>query len=224
MTNENITQIISKLEKEIKHLFHSESSGHDIWHLKRVLNSALHIQEKEGGDRLVVAIAAFLHDIHRIIQHETGEFCSPENSLSKIEEILGTVDLQPDKVEKILHVIKYHEEYDFTKEGKTVSDIETFIVQDADNLDGLGAIGIGRSFAYGSRYKVPMWDPDIPLNKGEYVGENQNDPSTIHHFHAKMFNLKDNMNTKTAKEIAKQRHEFSKDFVKEFLNEWEGKN
>ena len=79
-------EIIQQLEKEVKELFHEESSGHDIYHLKRTLNIALTLQEKEGGDQLIIAVSTFLHDIHRIIQKETGKFCSPKDSLPKIEE------------------------------------------------------------------------------------------------------------------------------------------
>lgn len=203
-------------------MFHSESSGHDIWHLKRVLNLALHLQEKEGGDRLVIAVSALLHDIHRIIQHETGELCSPKDSLPKVKEILDNVNLPSDKLDKILHSIEYHEEYVFSEDGRTVTDIETLILQDADNLDAIGAVGVGRCFTYCGAYGIPMWNSDIPLDDIVY-SENSNDPTAIHHFYAKLLKLKDNMNTETAKKMAKRRHEFLKNFLKEFFEEWEGK-
>jgi len=86
-------ETIQQLEKEVKELFHTESSGHDIYHLKRVLNNALTIQEKEGGNRLIIAVSAFLHDIHRIIQKESGKFCSPRDSLPKVKKILDKTSL-----------------------------------------------------------------------------------------------------------------------------------
>ncbi len=214
--------IINQLEKEVRALFSEESSGHDIYHLKRVLNSALTIQEKEGGDRLIIAISAFLHDIHRIIQKETGKFCSPKDSLPKIKEILDKTNLKEKQKEKILHCIEYHEEYGFSKEGKTATDIETLILQDADNLDAIGAIGIARTFSFGGAYKIPMWIPEKPFDR-ESFDESENDPSTIHHFYSKLLKLKKNMNTKTAKRMAEERHKFMELFLKEFFGEWKGK-
>ena len=102
-----------------------------------------------------------------------------------------------------------------------VDDINTLILQDADNLDAIGAIGIGRTFSYSGSHKVVMYDDSIPLNEeNDYSEANGNDPSTIHHFYHKLFKLGNNMNTKTAREMANRRTEIMKDFVKEFLNEW----
>lgn len=218
-----IEKIIKQLENEIHELFHKESSGHDIFHLKRVLNLALHIQKKEGGDRLVIAIAAFLHDIHRIIQNETGKFCPPKDSLPKIREILEKVDLSKEKLDKILHCVEFHEEYIFSSKGKTVNDIETLIIQDADNLDAIGAIGIGRTFMHGSSKGIPMWDPSVPFNRKTF-DESQEDVSTIHHFYSKLLKIKDTINTKTAKEMAKRKHRILEDFLKEFFKEWKGES
>lgn len=215
-------KIIQKLEQEIKELFHKESSGHDIYHLKRTLNNALTIQEKEGGDRLIIAIAAFLHDIHRIIQKETEKFCSPKDSLPKVEEILDKVDLTEEQKNKILHCIEFHEEYNFSKEGKTVNDIETLVLQDADNLDAIGAIGIGRTFSFGGSHNLNMWIPEDPFDRNEY-DESENDVSTIHHFYSKLLRLKENMNTATGKEMANKRHKFMEIFLEEFFDEWNGK-
>ena len=108
--------IINQLEKEIKELFHKENSGHDLHHLKRVLNLALTLQEKEGGDKIVIGVAAFLHDLHRVIGN--GKYCSPKESLPKVKEILDKVELSEVQKERILHCIEFHEEYNFTEEGK----------------------------------------------------------------------------------------------------------
>jgi len=215
-------EIINQLENEIKILFHEESSGHDIYHLKRTLNNALTIQEKEGGDRLVIAVSAFLHDIHRIIQNETGKFCSPKDSLPKIKELLDKTELTAEQKEKILHCIEYHEEYDFSGAGKTVNDIETLVLQDADNLDAMGAIGIGRTFSFGGANKVAMWNPEKPFIRDSF-DESEKDISTVHHFYSKLLKLKENMNTKTAKKMADERHKFMESFLQEFFDEWKGK-
>lgn len=219
---ENTNQIIEKIEKVIKKIFFSESSGHDIFHLKRVLNNALHIQKKEGGDKTVIAIAAFLHDVHRIVQNKTGKYCSPKDSLPKVKEILKKVGLDEAIIKKVLHCIEFHEEYNFSEKGKSVKDIETLILQDADNLDAMGAIGIARAFMYGGATGVPMWLPDIPFVR-KFFDESINDPSEIHHFYSKLLKLKDDMNTKTGKQMAILRHRFMKNYLDEFFAEWEGK-
>ncbi|NTW30514.1 MAG: HD domain-containing protein [Candidatus Moranbacteria bacterium] len=216
-----INALIIELENRIRHLFQSESSGHDLHHLHRVRNLALSIQEKEGGDRLIVAIAAFLHDVHRIIEKETGEFCSPKDSLPNIRKILSGTGLSDGETDRICHCIEFHEEYDFSEAGKTVQDIETLVLQDADNLDAIGAIGIGRTFTFGGAHGVTMWDPEKPFDR-EHFDESEKDQSTIHHFHSKLFRLKDNMNTETGKRLAEHRHEIMESFVREFLAEWEG--
>lgn len=217
-----IKKIIQQLEEEIKELFHKESSGHDIYHLKRTLNNALVLQEKEGGDKLIIAVSSLLHDVHRIIQKETGKFCSPKDSLPKVKEILNKTKLFKEQKERILHCIEYHEEYNFSENGKTVNDIETLILQDADNLDAIGAIGIGRTFSFGGANKVTMWIPEKSFNRHTF-SEFEKDLSTIHHFYSKLLKLKDNMNTKTAKKIADKRHKFMELFLKEFFDEWNGK-
>lgn len=219
---EKVRKTIEYLSREVKKLFSSESSGHDIYHLERVLNLALSIQKKEGGDKVIIAVAAFLHDIHRIIQKETGKYCSPKDSLPRIKIILEKVDLSDEEINKILHCIESHEEYDFSEHGKTVKDIETLIVQDADNLDAMGAVGIARAFAYGGANGVPIWIPDIPFDR-ETFEDSEEDPSEIRHFYSKLLKLRNNMNTKTAKNMARKRHEFLEGFLDEFFKEWKGK-
>src|SRR3990172_4058896 len=126
-------KILLANENQIKTVFAADSSGHDIYHLKRVMNLALHIQEKEGGDMLIIAASALVHDVHRIIQNQTGKFCAPKDSLPQVSAILDKVDFPEDKKANVLHCVEYHEEYNFSQAGKTVADIETLILQDADN-------------------------------------------------------------------------------------------
>ncbi len=214
---------IKQLKPLVLNLFSQDFSGHDISHLERTMNIALLLNKYEGGDRIVIGISAFLHDIHRIMQNESGKFVSPKDSLIKVKEILDTIDLEQEKVDKILHSIEYHEVYNWNNPQNQEEDINTLILQDADNLDAIGAIGIGRSFSYGGAHKVPMYDNSLPLeNYQNYAEENGNDASTIHHFYHKLFKLCDNMNTNKAKELALERTEFMKKFVDEFFKEWNG--
>ena len=214
--------ILDSVEEKAKKLFKDDTTGHDFYHVKRVMNTALKIQEKEGGDKLIIAVSALLHDLHRIIQNETGNFCSPKASLPMIKEILEGIDLTEVQKTKILHCIEFHEEYNFSKRGKTVTDIETLILQDADNLDAIGAVGIGRTFSFGGFYKVKMWEPEKSFDRETY-DEDTKDPSVIHHFHSKLMKLKDNMNTKTGQKMAIERHLFMKNYLDQFFQEWKGK-
>ena len=210
---------IEQLKPYVEELFKKDSSGHDISHLIRTMNTALYLQEKEGGDRIIIGIAAFLHDIHRIMQNESGKFVSPKDSIPKIKNILSNIDLDEEQINKICYAIEHHEEYNWN--GNNVADINTLILQDADNLDAIGAIGVGRTFSYGGSHNVVMYDENVPLNEeNDYSESDRNDPSTIHHFYHKLFKLGKNMNTKTARELAINRTKFMRDFVKEFLDEW----
>ena len=216
-----IEQYIEKLRPYVLELFENDSTGHDMGHLERTMRTALYIQEKEGGDRIVIGIAAYLHDIHRIMQNETGKFVSPKDSLSVVREILekARLELSKEQVEKICFCIEFHEEYNWN--GNNVDDLNTLILQDADNLEAIGAIGIGRAFVYGGGHKLPMFDENIPLNENEdYIEAEGDNESTIHHFYHKLFKLGDNMNTKIAKEMAEKRIDFMKEFTKVFFDEW----
>ena len=210
---------IEQLRPYVIELFQKDSSGHDISHLERTMKTALYLQEKEGGDRLIIGISAFLHDVHRIMQNESGQFVSPKDSLETIKKILSHINLSTEQVNQICYCIEFHEQYNWN--GNNVSDINTLILQDADNLDAIGAIGIGRTFSYGGAHNVVMYDDTVALNESnDYSEANGDDPSTIHHFYHKLFKLGDNMNTNTAKELARRRTKFMKTFVKEFLDEW----
>ena len=218
-----VEEYIEIIKPEVIEMFKDDSSGHDISHLERTMNLALNIQEFEGGDRIVIGIAAFLHDIHRLMQNQLGYFVSPKDSLGKVEEIINKLDLTEEQKQKILHSIEYHEEYNWNNPNNKEQDINTLILQDADNLDAIGAIGIGRTFCYGGAHKVLMYDSNYSLEQDEnYAEEKGDDPSTIHHFYHKLFKLGENMNTNRAKEIAKERTEFMKNFVDEFMKEWRG--
>lgn len=219
--DEEINNVIELLRGRVERMFSGESSGHDLDHLNRTKNIALKLQETEGGDRFVIGIASYLHDIHRIIEKESGEYCSPADSLDKVRDILREASISANRIDKILHSIELHEEYEFTKTGKLAQDIETLILQDADNLDAIGAIGVARAFAFGGAHNIPIWKPDIPLKSDDY-DESELDPSEIHHFYNKLLRLKDNMNTKTGKEMAENRHKFMEQFLDEFKKEWLG--
>lgn len=210
------------IEREVQKLFSSEATGHDFSHLQRVFKLALKLHKKEGGNRTVIGASALVHDVHRLIQAKTGRFCSPKDSLPEVRRVLKKAKFPMELIPNVLHCVEFHEEYGFTKKGKTVTDIETLILQDADNLDAIGAVGIARAFTFGATHKVPFWLPQNPAVRQDF-DESEKDPSTIHHFYSKLLKLKDNFSTKTAKKMALKRHKFMKAYLEQFLAEWEGK-
>lgn len=210
---------IEKIRPLVLELFQKDSSGHDISHLERTTNTALYLQQKEGGDRVVIGLAAFLHDVHRIMENEVGHFVSPEDSLDTIRQILSPLDLTEEQVEKICYCVVNHEIYNWN--GNNVDDINTLILQDADNLDAIGAIGVARAFSFGGAHNICLYDPTVPLNEADDYAEGKgHDASTIHHFYHKAFKLAEHMNTRTAGELAQKKNAFMKAFVEAFLNDW----
>ena len=197
-----------------------KQGGHDINHFLRTMKIALYLQTKEGGDPLIIGVASFLHDVHRLMQSERNEYVMPKDSLGRVLEIveLANLDLSDEQINKILFCIEHHEDYNWS--GFNVDDINTLILQDADNLDAIGAIGIGRSFGYAAINNQPFYDDKIPLEKFDGYEEKLKDVSNIHFLNNKLIKLGDNMNTKTAKLIAQDRVEFIKKFIDEYIKEW----
>lgn len=220
-----LEEYIKLLRPEIEEMFASESSGHDISHLERTMNNALYLQSKEGGNRIVVGVSAFLHDIHRLEQNKTGKYCSPKESLPIIEKLLEEINFPKELTPKVLNAIEHHETYNWNKEDIKTNEIEALILQDADNLDGVGTMGIARTFAYAGAHKLALYKPEKSfeeLKNKKYNEDEDDEESTIHHFYTKLFKLGDYMNTKTAKELAKEKTDYMKDFVNRFLKEWYG--
>jgi len=213
--------IIQKLRIKAKDYFDKDASGHNVDHLERTLKYALYLQSKEGGDKLVIGISAYIHDIHRIMSNEYGRYVSPQESIPIVEMFINDLDLTKEQKEHILHAVEHHEEYKFGKEGVSVFDIESLILQDADNLDMCGAVGIVRAFKYGFLNGMMDYNPDVPLYNNSF-SESKNDASTIHHIHNKLLRLADNMNTKTAKKLASKKTKLMKDFLKMYIEETTG--
>ena len=218
--HKRLDNIIKNLRIKVEKFFGKDKSGHSIDHLERTLKYATFLQSKEGGDLLVISISAFIHDIHRIMSDELNRYVSPEESLPVVEEFIADIKITEDQKNHILHAIKHHEEYNFSS-GKKVTDIESKILQDADNLDAIGAIGLVRVLKYGINYNLLEYDPKTPLYNNDFV-EGVRDASTIHHIYNKLMRLGDNMNTKTAKKISKNKTKLLKDFVDMYVQEFNG--
>ena len=203
--------------KFVKGIFAYDCSGHDYHHTMRVYRLAMQIAEQENADMLIVQLAALLHDVDDVkLSPETHE--AKKNAVGFMKN--NGVD---DKV--IASVCKIIDEVSFAGTDSVVpSTLEGKCVQDADRLDAIGAIGIARTFAYGGSKGRRIHDPDIKpmtnMNKADY---NQNHNSTsINHFYEKLLLLKDMMNTETAKKMAMHRQAVMKEYLVEFMAEWEG--
>jgi uncharacterized protein len=193
-------------------------TGHDWWHVYRVWQNAIHIGKQEKVDMFVVELAALLHDIADWKFHRGDEEAGPREARAWMEKL----NVQPDVVRRVCEIIK---EVSF-KGARVQSSPETregMVVQDADRLDALGAIGIARAFAYGGHKGQEIYNPDIPptLHKSFEEYKNSNG-TTINHFHEKLLLLKNIMNTETAKRIAEERHKYIEGFLERFLCEWKG--
>lgn len=219
MTSQNLQCYLDVLEPKVEELFSGDSSGHDLHHSWRTMRNALYLQEREGGDRVVVGIASLLHDVHRAMENEVGTFVPPVDSLAKVRSMLAGLDLTSYQMERICFCIEHHEDYNWN--GDNVDDLDALIVQDADNLDAVGAIGIARNFCFAGAHGGALYDPDTPINEcDDYVESNEGDASAIHHFYHKSLKLGANMNTTTARELASRRIDFMRAYIDEFLAEW----
>ena len=214
----NQNHIIQKTAEYIKQEFSGDSSGHDWWHIYRVWKNALTICEQEKADPFIVQLAALLHDLDDWKFNDSGD----ETPL-RARAWLDSCNVDIPVADEVCEIIR-HISYKGAGVENKMKSLEGFIVQDADRLDAIGAIGIGRAFAYGGYKNRAMYDPDSPPKLHASFEEYKNSKSaTINHFYEKLLLLKDMMNTASAKKIAEQRHEVMLRFLEQFMNEWEGK-
>lgn len=211
--------VISKTVKFAKETLAEAEGGHDWWHIYRVWQSARHIAISEKDvDLLVVELGALLHDIADSKFHDGDEEIGPKTAA----DFLRSLNVKESTVEHVANIVR-HISFKGGKEEQKWSSPELAVVQDADRLDALGAIGIARTFNYGGHKGRAIYDPDIKPNlnmsKEEYK---QSTAPTLNHFYEKLLLLKDLMNTKTGKSLAEGRHQFMKRYLEEFYKEWEG--
>jgi uncharacterized protein len=202
----------------VKNQLSNAEGGHDWFHIERVYKNALLIAEEEECDLTVVKLAALLHDIADSKFHNGDESVGPKTARTFLES-------QNVSEAVISHVIAIIENISF-KGGnfeKEFRSKELEIVQDADRLDAIGAIGIARTFNYGGFKNRPLYNPNIQPNLNMSKEEYKNSEApTLNHFYEKLLLLKDKMNTKTGKKIAQKRHDFMITFLSQFYSEWDG--
>jgi uncharacterized protein len=189
-------------------------SHHNRAHVDRVYHMAIRIGEEEDADLDIVKAAAFLHDIARAREDEGQIDDHAAEGARMARKILEEVNFPRQKVDEVLYCIEVHR---FSK-GSEAKSLEAKILQDADRLDLLGAIGLARVFARGGWADMPIHDPTIPP-KAKYDGRSQ---TSINHIYEKILKAKYTMNTKAAKQIAEGRHRFVEEYVDRFLKEWNG--
>ncbi|ELY95330.1 metal dependent phosphohydrolase [Natrialba chahannaoensis JCM 10990] len=222
MTNSTDAELFGAIADRMASELALDASGHDIHHAWRVFSLGRRLADKEGADGLVVGAAALTHDLHRVVGGD--EFVHPRDTLPTVRDILENVDFPTERIEAVCHCVAVHEEYDFDYghgDERGADTIEAAIIQDADNLDAIGAVGIARAFAYGGAHDNPMWTADpspdwVAWSKAETGG------STLEHLEEKLVHLQENMNTDTGRRLAAERHAFLLEFRERFEREWVG--
>lgn len=202
----------------VKATLANAEGGHDWFHIERVYNNAMHIAKGEPVDELVVALGGLLHDIADSKFFNGDETVAPKMAT----EFLISQNCDSAVIEHVVQIIKNISFKGGNKAQKFTSP-ELDVVQDADRLDAIGAIGIARTFNYGGFKNRKLYDPEVKPQLGMTVDEYKKSTApTINHFYEKLLLLKDRMNTKTGKKIAEKRHAYMEGFLEQFYREWEG--
>jgi len=207
--------VFADAERYAADIFKDDSSGHDFYHTVRVHNNAVAICREEGGDMDTVRLAALLHDVD-------DRKLFGDNGMANARSFMTSHGIADEMQNSVCHIIS---QISFKGKDTVAPDtLEGRIVQDADRLDAIGAIGIARAFAYGgSRGRamhIPAEKAKEDMTEEEYFA---NQGTSVNHFHEKLLKLRDLMNTPTARRIADARHEYMVGYLDEFMAEWEGK-
>lgn len=214
-----MSSIIDQTVAFVKHTLKDAEAGHDWWHILRVWNNAKLIGQSEDADMLIVELAALLHDIADSKFHNGDEEVGPKAA----GEFLKSITVEEDVIEHVQNIIA-NMSFKSSLGIVNFQSLEMQIVQDADRLDAIGAIGIARAFTYGGYKNREMYNPEIKpalnMSKEEYKSSTA---PTINHFYEKLLLLKDQMNTEAGRQIAMERHQFMETYLQQFNNEWNGK-
>lgn len=212
------TDLLQQTESFIREKLSADSSGHDWWHIDRVRRNAMQIARHEQADLFVVELAALLHDIADWKFHGGDDTAGPRAA----REWLTSHGVDPVVIEHVCDIIAT---LSFKGAGVTTEmlTIEGRCVQDGDRLDAIGAVGIGRAFAFGGHFGRAMYDPDVsPTQHQSFTAYKSGKGPTINHFYEKLLLLKDRMQTDTGRRMASERHRFMEQFLDQFFAEWNG--
>lgn len=215
-------QLVENTKTYVKDTLKGAEGGHDWFHIERVYQNAKLIAQGEEVDLFVVELGALLHDIADAKFYDGDETVGPK----KASSFLKSEGVEPGIIEHIIYIINnisFKNSLDKDLSGKSMSN-ELKVIQDADRLDAIGAIGIARAFNYGGFKNRSLYDPDIlpNLDQDKETYKKSKAP-TINHFYEKLLLLKDKMNTSTGRKIAEKRHSFMKSYLDHFYDEWNGK-
>jgi len=217
MTNNEA--IIEATKNYVRETLKNAEGGHDWFHTLRVYNNSLLIAKGEQVDNLVVALGALLHDIADSKFHDGDDTIAPKMA----REFIFKLNVDSLVIEHVIDIINNISFNKSLEKSEKFSSTELDVIQDADRLDAIGAIGIARCFNYGGFKNRKIFDPSIKPNmkmtKEEYK---KSTAPTINHFYEKLLLLSDKMNTETGKRIAKQRHQFMEQYLDQFYAEWDG--
>ncbi|MDG1913366.1 MAG: HD domain-containing protein [Crocinitomix sp.] len=209
-----ISAVVAHFKKEFAH----ESTGHDWYHIERVWKNAKTINIKEGGDTFIVELGALLHDIadHKFVED------ADNISEKRTRDLLGGLGVPNEFIDKVLHIV-LNCSFKGGVGANKMKSLEGLIVQDADRLDAIGAIGVARTFAFGGKFGNLLFDPDVAPSTFKSAEEYRKKRThTINHFYEKLLLLKDGMNTTTGLEMAEGRHSYMESFLEQFYGEWNG--
>lgn len=214
----NKQEILHVTTEYIRKTFQADSSGHDWWHIYRVVQLAKAIQKREGGNLFIIHMAALLHDLddHKFKTE------SDDSEATLTIQWLSQLNIDKNINDHIISIVK-NVSFRGSSELNKIATLEGQIVQDADRLDAIGAIGIARAFAFGGYKGTSIYDPtEKPDRTGSYEKFKLHKSSSINHFYEKLLLLKDRMNTESGQQIAESRHAFMKMFLEHFYVEWDG--
>lgn len=219
----NSKAVINLTQQYVKEVLEGEGSGHDWWHIFRVWNMAKTISYKEGGNIFIIEVAALLHDI----ADRKFNDGNVKKGIKKVKTFLMSLSIDEKDITDICEIVEtcsFASSFLKNGERRIMRTLEGKIVQDADRLDAIGAIGIARAFTYGGYNKREIYNPNIkPILHTSTESYTKKVSHSINHFYEKLLLLKDLMNTKTAKKLAIKRHRYMEKFLEEFYGEWEGK-
>ncbi|MBK9290835.1 MAG: HD domain-containing protein [Bacteroidetes bacterium] len=211
--NKRIAETIVWVKKRLE----SAESGHDWWHIQRVYRMAMQLAEQTGADAEIVGLAALLHDLT-----DSKLTDRPAQMEAEIEAFLRQQHVSQTSIAHIMFIIR-NMSFRHASVFSGEKSVEFQVVQDADRLDAMGAIGIARAFSYGGYKKRPFMNYNSRAEAEKYFMEGSFDSSTIGHFYEKLFRLKEMMNTDAARRMAEERHNFMLIWLDRFYEEWEGK-
>lgn len=214
------SQLVKKISEHVRAKFSHEATGHDWYHIQRVWKMAKYIAKKEkNADMFIVELAALCHEL--------GDYKLEADGIGRheqqISQVLSAADIPPEIQRKVIDIVK---NISFSKNvsGEHALSLEGQVVQDADRLEAIGAIGIARAFAYGGAKGRVLYDPEQKPKKFKTTHSYQKSATaTINHFYEKLLLLKSRMRTTTGKQIAIKRHAYMENYLKQFFAEWDGK-